>query len=123
MEKLVNQLPRIFFVEDLVDNAKSYFLKYCVGIVLTNLVIWYPWLGLPIIRTILEMFLNVLFKILIDKGELGAFIINTKVLTSQQAYDYRQSIYKVALAKTDEELEAAERLANEKFIDLIRFTS
>lgn len=121
--KWVDNLPQFLAAEDLVEQAKSSFQQWAVTIILSNLIIWQPWLGSPVIRQVLEMLLNLFLKILIDKGELGAFIINTKVLTSAQASEYRNAIADVIKAKTDEESEKAERIANEKFDNLIKFNS
>lgn len=123
MAKWDEELVKANDIGDLVEQARSSFLKWGVQLLLSNLITWQPWLATPLVKQILEIVLTILFKILIDKGELGAFIINTRVLTSQQGKEYKEAVIKSLTAQTDEEWENAEREANEKFINLIKFNS
>lgn len=107
-------------VQGLVYEAKLSFLNWSTNIVLDNLIIWKPWLANSFLKKITEMILRIILKILIDKGELGAFVINTKILTSSQAKEYREAVAKVMRATSHEEWVNAESEANAKFIELIK---
>lgn len=83
-----------------------------------------PWLGLPIINQIARIIVGKILTILIDQGEMGAFIVNTKFLVSEQAKDYRFAVARLMLLNdksSSQEWETAERNANEAFNRLVRY--
>lgn len=88
---------------------------------MAQLLISQPWFGTPIIRQIIHQIVFRIIQILVDKGELGIFIVNSKILTSQQAQDYREAIEQLKVTP-DASLEEAERKANEAFSKLVSLT-
>lgn len=93
---------------------------------MTAIIAQVPFLGAPIIKQIVSLIVSKILTILIDNAEFGAFVINTRILTSGEAKDYRQAVSEVLALPPDatkESWEAAERKANEAFGRLIRFTS
>ena len=110
--------------EDLVRKAKSSFHDWSLGITVNAITAAVPWLGLPVVRQILSIVVSKILNVLIDQGELGAFILNTKFMVSEQAKEYRYAVARLMLLSekaSKEEWELAERNANEAFNRLVRY--
>lgn len=113
-----------FSIEDLVRQAKSSFYSWALETSMTALVVAQPWIGLPVVNQIARIIVGKILWLLIEQGELGAFILNTKFMTSEQAKDYRFAVARLMLLSdnaTTEEWEVAERNVNEAFNRLVRF--
>lgn len=111
-------------IDDLVMHAKSDFVNWITTKATTALAIAVPWLS-PVIF-IVSFFLKIAITWLVDKGELGAFILNAKVLTSDQAKDYREAVAKRILAPEDipdDQWMEIEYEANHQFTNLVRFAA
>jgi hypothetical protein len=112
-----------FSLEDLVRKAKSSFHSWSLELAMGAIVTAQPWLGLPVINQITRIIVSRILTVLIDQGELGAFILNTKFLVSVQAQEYRYAVAKLIFLDkaSDAEYEKAERNVNEAFNRLVRF--
>lgn len=111
-------------IQNLIDQAKRDFIAWSSSFIVTALIKSMPWT--VYIKSIITAFIQLVITWLVAKGELGIFILNTVVLTSAQAKDYR-----IAVAKrmnlppdvSDADWEVVENEANHAFINLIRFTA
>lgn len=116
----MNPIP----IESLVQEAKKDFVSWVTGVAMASILTWAPWLA-PVSKLV-EFILKLFIAKLVEKGELGAFILNAKVLTSDQAKDYREAVAKRILAPDDipdDKWEEIEREANDKMVQLVRVSA
>jgi len=113
-------------IDDLVKAARESFEKWAIGILWAKAIAAAPVLASPWLSWIAKGVIDWFVKTLVGTGELAAFIVNTNVLTSEQAKDYREAIGKVITAPADispEEWKKLEDEANKRFDDFVRFRS
>lgn len=83
-----------------------------------------PFLNTPIIRDLMKSLLHKIIELLAGQGGLVAFVINTRVFTTDQAKDYMDAvgnILKLPEGVSDEEWEKAELKANHAFAQLVSY--
>lgn len=119
----MNPIP----VDILVQEAKKDFVTWSVNLIMTSIVtaMGPTSIVLSWALSALRFFLTMAVTALVNWGELGAFILNAKILTSAEASDYREAVLKRIMAKDDipdKDWEEIEREANSKLIQLVRFS-
>lgn len=111
-------------IEKLVEEAKKDFVSFISTAIVSAIMIAVPslsWLETPI-----RYFINLAVVFLVGRGELGVFVLNARVLTSDQAKDYRSAVAKRLLAPdtvSDDEWEEIENEANHYMVQLVRFAA
>lgn len=109
-------------IQKLVDYTESLIAGRMVDFLLAQAVVAVPWLGWafvnPITKGIIEWGVNVGIKFLDGIG----FNINTDIVTTDQAADYRHTVAAIHNSPddiSDEEWEKLENEANHKFDELV----
>lgn len=113
-------------IEEFAGYVKKSFVTFFTDLIYTNLVLAAPWAASPILGRVIRWIIEQGVAFMATKGGLVAFMINTKIFTMDQAKDYSQAIdklYKASDNISDEEWDKLEREANNKFSDLVRFSS
>lgn len=111
-------------IEDFANRVKQDLVTFFTNLVWANISVAVPWLNIPIVRDIIKAFIEAIILFLATTGGLAAFIINTKVFTTDQAKDYTNAIADLmALPEdvSDEEWDKAERRANHAFAQMVNY--
>ncbi len=111
-------------IEDFANQVKKDVITFFTNLVWTNMTTAAPWINIPVVREILMAIIESIVTFLATTGGLVAFIINTKVFTTDQAKDYTEAIgdlLKLPEDVTDEEWAKAEARANHAFANLVNF--
>lgn len=110
-------------IEDLVQEAKSDLINWGSNTLLASIYAAAPWTTSPWCNWLVKIVVQAFIAFLVGKGELGAFMLNAKFLSSSQAKDYRASVAKRLSAPDnipDAEWEKIENEANHNFVQLVR---
>lgn len=111
-------------IEDFANRVKKDLVSFFTALIWANVTIAVPWLNIPVIRDIVKSLIEAIVLFLATTGGLAAFIINTKVFTTDQAKDYTQAISDLMSLPddvSDEEWDQAEQKANHAFAQLINY--
>ena len=113
-------------IEDLVREAKSDLGQIGVAALVAGMVAEWPELATnEILFEMAKYTAAWAVNVLLENGEFGAFVLNTKFLTSEQAADYRDKVARRLLAPddiADDEWERIEREKLDAFRTLINLT-
>lgn len=111
-------------IEDIVAQTKARLITWATNFVWAKALIAAPWLSY--ISFMIKPAIRWVVTKLITEGEFGAFVINTRLLTSSQASDYVKAAIAVRDLPediSDEQWTAKEEEANRAFDNLIRYAS
>ena len=79
-------------IEDFAVQVKNDVVTFFTNLVWSNMTAAAPWINIPILRDILKAIIESIITFLATTGGLAAFIINTKVFTTDQAKDYTNAV-------------------------------
>lgn len=112
-------------IEDFANQVKKDLVSFFTNLVWANLIIVAPWLTSPILAIPVKYVIELIIEFLATTGGLAAFVINTKVFTTDQAKDYMEAVSNLLTlpdSVSDEEWEKAEDETNKAFANLVNFT-
>jgi hypothetical protein len=111
-------------IEDFANQVKKDVVVFFTNLIWTNITAAAPWVNVPVLREILKAIIESIVTFLATTGGLVAFIINTKVFTTDQAKDYTEAVGNLMQLPedvSDEEWDKAERAANHAFANLVSY--
>lgn len=109
-----------------VDSMKAAFVKAGTDAIMGYLIAEVPFLESPVIKQVVEHFVQKIVQLLVDKGETAAFFAYIDMRGAQQGEDFSVAAdkYRVALAKGDaNEIKKAEKELEDSFRALVKFTN
>jgi hypothetical protein len=115
-------------ITDLVEKARSTFVDWGVGFLLTEAlaVPGLQWLAWPVISDVVKMVLRAILNRLSASVVMQAFFLNTAMRKAAQAKDYLEAVrLKQALPDDvdDEDYERAERAEIKAFAEFVTLTA
>lgn len=108
--------------DDYVASIKTAFVTLGKALAMSYIVAEVPFLGLPVIRSIVGFTVEKILSVVVNSTEMGAYFVYTDFRVNAQGHDFilaAMENHKIQASGTPEEKAASERKLFEKFTKFV----